>query len=892
MANPTLFVSYDQNGKKLSFANWISVLSPQDTPFVSMTGKESINQTIFSWQTDALASVDANNAHVEGSRAVDGEMQPTVIKSNVTQILRKVVKVSDTANTTANYGRGRELMYQLEKKGKEIKRDLEKILLSGQARTDVLADQYLTNSATDPATVGLNDGHAARKTGAFQFLCAHGGLDGAVVDKTKNGPADPDTGAVTVKVAQNASNPTTNIGFDEADIFDMTLQLYTAGSEADIIMINPAHAKIFAGLQENTQGSRKRIFENTKQFIYEVNSITDPLGQSYKIIVNRWMPTDAVYFFRSADWTQMVLRAPKRTELAKDGSYEKWMIEMEVGLRHRNPYASGVLFTAAGKGSGGVTVDTVTVSPSSVASLLTGATQQFTATAEMSDGSTSTTGFSWSVEGGGAVSVSGLYTAPSTSQETPATITATKGGKKGTATIVKVIDPAMIASKGPITGKIGGNTTEFTTMFTATHSTYSDYNFAVTPTSAGTVNGSGVFVLDNNASGTVTVKATHKTQTSVTATTSFTGVVAKASIQSKGPVTTALVGGDAVAFTTMFTPTNSTASDYTVTIDPTANGTYSSGSVTLSASASGSTVVTATHKTQPGVVETCTLSNITPKATLTGKTVTGKMGEDTVTFAEMFTSNKPASEFSYVVTPSTNASVNVNTGLLTLTNNASGNYAVKATHKVQTSVTATANVNGVVPKPDIRASELPPQVGGSQLNFGVMFLFGNSSPSDYTVTITPAEAGTVDPTDGDVTLALDPGDELISVKAVHKTIPSVQATCSFTATPKLLGLVASQVTNTVVVGDPENPLATDTITITDSAQPGVVRFDSVPQGAIVGKLVYDVEGTDASLMELSLSGQVLTITLSAPITSEDTKVTVRTDPGSNVFRTYIVKSGA
>lgn len=349
MANPTLFVSYDQNGKKLSFANWISVLSPQDTPFVSMTGKESINQTIFSWQTDALASVDGNNAHVEGSRAEDGEMKPTVIKSNVTQILRKVVRVSDTANTTANYGRGRELMYQLEKKGKEIKRDLEKILLSGQARTDVLADQYLTNSATDPATVGLNDTHAARKTGAFQFLCAHGGLAGGVVDKTKNGPADPDTGAVTVKVAQNASNPTTNIGFDEADIFDMTLQLYTAGSEADIIMINPAHAKIFAGLQENTQGSRKRIFENTKQFIYEVNSITDPLGQSYKIIVNRWMPTDAVYFFRSADWTQMVLRAPKRTELAKDGSYEKWMIEMEVGLRHRNPYASGVLFTAAGK---------------------------------------------------------------------------------------------------------------------------------------------------------------------------------------------------------------------------------------------------------------------------------------------------------------------------------------------------------------------------------------------------------------------------------------------------------------------------------------------------------------------------------------------------------------
>lgn len=424
----------------------------------------------------------------------------------------------------------------------------------------------------------------------------------------------------------------------------------------------------------------------------------------------------------------------------------------------------------------------------------------------MSDGSTSTTGFNWSVEGGGAVSVSGLYTAPSTSQETPATITATKGGKTGTATVQSVFEPATIEAKANITGKVGGSTTAFTTMFTATNSVAEDYSFVVSPTSAGSVSTAGVFTLSNNASGTVTVKATHKTQIGVEATVTFTGVTAK--------------------------------------------------------------------------------------ATITGKTVTGKIGEDTVTFAEMFTSNKPASEFNYVVTPNTNTSMNVNTGLLTLTNNASGNYEVKATHKVQTSVTATANVNGVVPKPDIRASELPPQVGGSLLNFGVMFLFGNSSPSDYTVTITPAEAGTIDPADGDVTLALDPGDEMISVKAVHKTIPSVQATCSFTATPKLMGLVASQVTNTTVVGAPENPLATDTITITDSAQPGVVRFDGVPQGALTGKLMYDVEGTDAGLMELSLSGQVLTVTLSAPITSEDTKITMRTDPASTIFRTYIVKSGA
>ena len=74
-----------------------------------------------------------------------------------------------------------------------------------------------------------------------------------------------------------------------------------------------------------------------------VDTVIDPLGQKFALVPNRFMPADKIYFFNPSDWTQMVFRAPQRTELAKEGSYEKWMIEMEVGLRHRNPYASGVL---------------------------------------------------------------------------------------------------------------------------------------------------------------------------------------------------------------------------------------------------------------------------------------------------------------------------------------------------------------------------------------------------------------------------------------------------------------------------------------------------------------------------------------------------------------------
>lgn len=311
MADTTL-VSYDLNGKKLSFANWISNLSPDETPFVSMTGKESIAQTLFQWQTDSLEAAVDSNAVVEGSVAEAPIRRTTITLNNVTQILRKVVKVSDTSQSLANYGRGNELKYQMEKAGKEIKRDLEVTFLSDQARDD------------GDATV------TPRRTAAFQKLVA----DFEV--------ADPDTGAVVHK-AMAGETPT------EAEIFDITYNLYISGSKSNIIMFHPKFASFFSSLMEVSQsGNRVKMFdgEDTRYNKY-VTEIVDPLGCTYKLIPNRWMPETAIYFLTASDWTQMVLRAPERTKLAKDGSYEKWMLEMEVGLRHRHPYASGILLTAS-----------------------------------------------------------------------------------------------------------------------------------------------------------------------------------------------------------------------------------------------------------------------------------------------------------------------------------------------------------------------------------------------------------------------------------------------------------------------------------------------------------------------------------------------------------------
>ncbi|MGL5014216.1 MAG: SU10 major capsid protein [Bacteroidales bacterium] len=313
-----ILTSYDLKGQKDSFANWISNLSPVDTFFVSTTKKEAVQNTMFQWQTDSLAAADKNNAQVESSNAVSKQCSPTKVHSNVTQILRKAVEVSDTADALSSWGRGKELAYQMEKAGKEIKRDLEAILLSSQAQGNGTKGD-IKDDGTDQGT------GTARKTGCFQNLVA-----------TK-GTADADTGAVVHKETAVAKT------IKETELFDLTYNLYLAGSSADTIMFHPMYASFFSSLMETGAGREKLIGNMDTTLNKFVGSLIDPLGQQFKLVPNRFMPKNAIYLFRPTDWTQMVLREPAKVQLAKKGSSERYMVEMEIGLRHANPYASGVL---------------------------------------------------------------------------------------------------------------------------------------------------------------------------------------------------------------------------------------------------------------------------------------------------------------------------------------------------------------------------------------------------------------------------------------------------------------------------------------------------------------------------------------------------------------------
>ena len=94
------------------------------------------------------------------------------------------------------------------------------------------------------------------------------------------------------------------------------------------------------------------------------------------------------------------------------------------------------------------TATTITVSPASSSTVITG-TVQFTATAldQFNNALTTPPSFSWTVSGGGSISAAGLFTAGAAIGG-PFSVTATSGGKSGTANVTVLASPCDVNQDG------------------------------------------------------------------------------------------------------------------------------------------------------------------------------------------------------------------------------------------------------------------------------------------------------------------------------------------------------------------------------------------------------------------------------------------------------------
>jgi hypothetical protein len=284
--------TYDLVGKKEDVEDIIYDISPTDTPFLSSIGSSKATATVHQWQQDKLDS-PAANAAVEGAAAGTASATDTSIKSANTQIFKKVVEVSGTAQSIGLYGRADELARLVAKKGKEMKRDIEFAMVgAGQAGT------------------------AGNGTTARQLTSAQNQI--GVATTNTNG---------------------TNRAFTETILLDVMQKVFIAGGNPNQLQVTPAHSLIVAGFA--AASGRTRDFGVQKKVVNAVDLYVSPFGE-VAVVPNRFLQANSALVLDTEYWSRAVLRPMSTTVLAKDGDSDKRMMLTELTLVCENDEASGL----------------------------------------------------------------------------------------------------------------------------------------------------------------------------------------------------------------------------------------------------------------------------------------------------------------------------------------------------------------------------------------------------------------------------------------------------------------------------------------------------------------------------------------------------------------------
>jgi hypothetical protein len=287
------FKTYDAVGNREDLTDIIYDISPTETPFMSTVGQSKAKATYHEWQTDSLTDATADNAAIEGADAVSATLAPTTRVGNYTQIMQKTVQVSNTQDVVDKAGRVKETAYQLTKASSELKRDIEKTVLSANA-------QVPGNSTT------------ARQLGGIQTWL------------TSNVVAGGDA------------------AFTETMLKEAVLDAYTAGGTPSMLLVSPVQKQVvstFGGIAEQ----RYQAPSNSATTIIGAADVYLSDFGTMSVVPDRFLDDDVALVLDPTMFSIAYLRPFKQTELAKTGDSTKHQMLTELTLQVKNEASSAMI---------------------------------------------------------------------------------------------------------------------------------------------------------------------------------------------------------------------------------------------------------------------------------------------------------------------------------------------------------------------------------------------------------------------------------------------------------------------------------------------------------------------------------------------------------------------
>ena len=322
--------TYSAVGIREDLSDIIYNISPMETPFISSVGKGSCDNTLFEWQTDELADAAANQ-QLESDDSLNAlaVSEPRRLQ-NYCQISYKAVQTSGTAEAVDFAGRRSSQAYQLAKRAKEIKRDMEKMMLS-----------------EDLAVAGATG--TARKTAA---VMAWLGTASAGTSNIIDGSASPVVGIVNqgspTAGYPNGTSVASPSGSDAVltmAMINLAMQrVFTQGGEPTEIMcdatlkqkISALGGSVIADLQKDAPGAVPATAVNA------IDVLVTDFG-TLKVVPSRLCLPNQLYFFNYDFWSIDYLRPFQTETLAKTGDSMKQLMIAEYGLRAKNGLANAAV---------------------------------------------------------------------------------------------------------------------------------------------------------------------------------------------------------------------------------------------------------------------------------------------------------------------------------------------------------------------------------------------------------------------------------------------------------------------------------------------------------------------------------------------------------------------
>jgi hypothetical protein len=306
------FTTFDAKGIREDLSNIITNISPEEVPYQSNIGRESISNSLFEWMTDELSAAAANK-QIEGDDVSSFDaVTATVRLQNYAQISRKTMVLSATEEVVNKAGRRSEMAYQTAKKSMELKRDQEFTLLNG-----AVAAAGSTSTARGTASLGA-------------FLKTN-------IDKASDG-----TNPSYTTLPNSARTDGTVRTFTETILKNVIQKVWSSGGTPKILMCGPVNKQRVSGFA-GIASSRFNINggEKPATLIGAVDLYVSDFG-TVAVIANRFQRERDAWII-DPDYAKMaVLRPYQKIDLAKSGDADKAMVLIEFGHKVLTETAHGL----------------------------------------------------------------------------------------------------------------------------------------------------------------------------------------------------------------------------------------------------------------------------------------------------------------------------------------------------------------------------------------------------------------------------------------------------------------------------------------------------------------------------------------------------------------------